>query len=149
MPRSGPRGRHRAPSGWKNFIWPTIIVLTILGAIFVAVILPLDGHFNKSSTDLVPTVPQESFRPAFPASPASLEVDNKNCQDFFDRIDAQNYFEAQGGPARDPDHLDTDHDGLACENFDYSSTDPPVPPSTQKAKVQKLGTPDYSKVNAK
>jgi hypothetical protein len=149
MPRNGPRGRHRAPSGGKNFIWPTIIVLTILGAIFVAVILPLGGYFNKSSTGLVSVVPQESFRPALPAIPASLSTDNKDCQDFFDRIDAQNYFEAQGGPTQDPDHMDIDHDGLACEDFDYSSTDPPVPASTQKPKVKKLGPPDYSKVNTK
>lgn len=39
----------------------------------------------------------------------------RDCGDFESQEEAQRYFEALGGPAEDPDELDGDGDGVACE----------------------------------
>ena len=41
---------------------------------------------------------------------------DRDCSDFDTQRQAQNYFLGAGGPARDPDHLDSDGDGTACES---------------------------------
>jgi hypothetical protein len=44
----------------------------------------------------------------------------KDCADFGSQAEAQAYFEANGGsPTNNVDNLDADHDGQACEAFDY------------------------------
>ena len=47
---------------------------------------------------------------------ASLSGD-RDCADFSSQREAQRYFEAKGGPADDPDYLDGDGDGTACEDL--------------------------------
>ncbi len=42
---------------------------------------------------------------------------DKDCSDFSTQAEAQRYFIAKGGPGRDPDLLDADHDGKACETL--------------------------------
>jgi hypothetical protein len=44
-------------------------------------------------------------------------VSDRNCDDFANQRDAQTFFISQGGPSKDPHGLDTDHDGIACENL--------------------------------
>ena len=41
--------------------------------------------------------------------------DLRNCSDFSSSAAAQKYFLSSGGPRNDPDGLDADGDGLACE----------------------------------
>jgi len=42
---------------------------------------------------------------------------------FSSQAEAQTYFEANGGsPTNNVDNLDADHDGQACEDFDYGAT---------------------------
>lgn len=41
--------------------------------------------------------------------------DQKNCSDFASSAEAQKYFLASGGPVSDPNRLDGDGDGLACD----------------------------------
>ena len=55
------------------------------------------------------------------AAPAALAQDaDKDCADFSSQAEAQAYFEANGGsPTNNVDNLDADHDGQACEAFDY------------------------------
>jgi Excalibur calcium-binding domain len=48
-------------------------------------------------------------------SPASAHGD-KDCKDFRSQRAAQIFFLKHGGPRRDPDRLDADHDGVACED---------------------------------
>lgn len=65
---------------------------------------------------------------AVPASAADLD-----CSDFSDQASAQSYFLSQGGPTSDPDRLDGDSDGIACESNPCpcsSSTTPTAPPTT-------------------
>jgi hypothetical protein len=58
---------------------------------------------------------------ALSAAPAALAQDaDKDCADFRSQAEAQAYFEANGGsPTNNVDNLDADHDGQACEAFDY------------------------------
>lgn len=51
------------------------------------------------------------------AAPAGARVADQNCDDFSTQGEAQGYFESQGGPQRDPDQLDADGNGLACESL--------------------------------
>jgi Excalibur calcium-binding domain len=47
-----------------------------------------------------------------PAASAS----DKDCSDFTSQRAAQFFFLKHGGPRADPDRLDADHDGVACED---------------------------------
>ena len=40
---------------------------------------------------------------------------DKDCRHFATQREAQRFFEANGGPHRDPHRLDGDRDGVACE----------------------------------
>lgn len=42
---------------------------------------------------------------------------DRDCSDFSTHQQAQDFFLAAGGPARDPHRLDGDHDGIACETL--------------------------------
>jgi hypothetical protein len=52
---------------------------------------------------------------AVAAAPAHA-VD-KDCSDFNSWKQAQHYYKKHGGPRYDPDRLDADHDGIACEDL--------------------------------
>jgi Excalibur calcium-binding domain len=41
---------------------------------------------------------------------------DKDCANFSSQRAAQIYFLKHGGPRYDPDRLDADHDGIACED---------------------------------
>ncbi|HTR74956.1 MAG TPA: excalibur calcium-binding domain-containing protein [Solirubrobacterales bacterium] len=41
---------------------------------------------------------------------------DKDCSDFPSQRAAQIFFLKHGGPRYDPDRLDADHDGIACED---------------------------------
>jgi Excalibur calcium-binding domain len=45
------------------------------------------------------------------------EGGDRDCRDFPNQRAAQRYYERKGGPASDPDRLDPDHDGVACESL--------------------------------
>ena len=49
------------------------------------------------------------------SAPQSASRDLRNCSDFASGAAAQKYFLAAGGPVNDPNNLDRDGDGLACE----------------------------------
>jgi endonuclease YncB( thermonuclease family) len=42
---------------------------------------------------------------------------DRDCADFASQSEAQRYFRAKGGPGSDPDYLDGDGDGVACETL--------------------------------
>lgn len=69
-----------------------------------------------------PGTPFEPSRPADTGSSGrraargSSNAD-RDCRDFATQEEAQSWFQAHGGPARDPDRLDGDHDGVACESL--------------------------------
>jgi Excalibur calcium-binding domain len=47
---------------------------------------------------------------------ASAHRSDKDCADFASQKAAQIFFIKHGGPRYDPDRLDADHDGVACED---------------------------------
>lgn len=52
---------------------------------------------------------------AIPSAPAAASRD-KDCADFPTQRAAQTFFLRHGGPRYDPDRLDGDNDGIACED---------------------------------
>jgi micrococcal nuclease len=42
---------------------------------------------------------------------------DRDCSDFSSQAEAQRFFKAHGGPRSDPDRLDADHNGVACESL--------------------------------
>jgi Excalibur calcium-binding domain len=80
--------------------------------------------------------------PSFASAPATAAA--VNCSDFSTQAAAQAYFLSRGGPALDPEGLDGDADGIACETLpcpcSYSTT--PLPPPDTDAD----GVPDASDV---
>jgi micrococcal nuclease len=63
------------------------------------------------------------------AAPAAMAQD-RDCGDFPTQEAAQAYFIALGGPASDPDRLDGDSDGIACEALPSAPTVEPPPTAT-------------------
>jgi hypothetical protein len=53
-----------------------------------------------------------AMQPAIAARPAAAA--DRDCSDFENQRQAQDYFVDRGGPAQDPDRLDGDGDGMAC-----------------------------------
>ena len=51
------------------------------------------------------------------AAVAAAPADDKNCSDFASQRAAQEYFLERGGPDEDPDSLDSDGNGVACESL--------------------------------
>ncbi len=45
---------------------------------------------------------------------AHAQSGDRDCSDFSSQAAAQDFYEANGGPQRDPHRLDADGDGLAC-----------------------------------
>ena len=48
--------------------------------------------------------------------PSLAAASDRDCADFPTQRAAQNFFLRHGGPRRDPDRLDGDGDGVACED---------------------------------
>lgn len=48
--------------------------------------------------------------------PAGASAGDKDCKDFSTQRAAQVFFLKHGGPRYDPDRLDGDNDGIACED---------------------------------
>ena len=71
------------------------------------------------------------FAPSASAGVPAVAAD-LDCSDFSTQAAAQNYFLSIGGPSSDPDRLDGDNDGIACESnpcpCSYSTT--PTTPTT-------------------
>jgi LPXTG-motif cell wall-anchored protein len=84
---------------------------------------------------------------ALAATPAFAA--DKDCKDFSSQAAAQAYFEAHGGsPSNNVDNLDADHDGQACEAFNYGSTSPAVSPVSSSAPSQQTATESLPRTGA-
>lgn len=67
---------------------------------------------------------------------------DKDCGDFATQAAAQGYFLDKGGPRRDPDRLDSDGDGVACESN-------PCPCSTAQSGSGADAPPDVKRQRAR
>jgi hypothetical protein len=61
---------------------------------------------------------------ALPMSATALAAPDRDCSDFATQAEAQAAFEADG--PGDPEHLDADHDGKACEDLTPGGSESPV-----------------------
>ena len=81
------------------------------------------------SLDGAPGVPKEdSPTPdSTPGPPVGGDNDfvDRNCSDFGTWREAQDFFEAEGGPAEDPHGLDHNGDGIVCESLQGSPSEDP------------------------
>ena len=51
------------------------------------------------------------------AAAAPVSAGDRDCADFSNQREAQKYYESKGGPGSDPDRLDADNDGQACDSL--------------------------------
>ncbi len=58
-----------------------------------------------------------TYKPSIVNNSVAVSGEDKDCSDFATQASAQAYFVAKGGPKLDPDKLDADHDGKACESL--------------------------------
>jgi hypothetical protein len=69
-----------------------------------------------------------------------------NCADFDTQPEAQEFFEAEGGPENDPNNLDADNDGVACEGLPGApteeETDTGADPGTEAAEDEDAAAED-------
>ncbi len=85
--------------------------------------------------------------------PVLAAAREKDCSDFATQEAAQAYFDAHGGPASDPDNLDSDGDGIACETLPHGgggggSNPPPGPPQRIRARIVHVTDGDTLAVRA-
>ncbi|WP_079526086.1 thermonuclease family protein [Halobacillus hunanensis] len=66
------------------------------------------GYHYEESTEKAEPNPELNYDPNGP---------DRDCGDFTSRQQAQNFFEAAGGPDADPHRLDGEGDGLVCEGL--------------------------------
>ena len=50
-------------------------------------------------------------------TPTPTPIHDRNCSDFATWLEAQAFFESEGGPGSDPHRLDRDGDGIACQSL--------------------------------
>ncbi len=50
-------------------------------------------------------------------TPTPTPIQDRNCSDFDTWLEAQVFFESEGGPVSDPHRLDRDGDGVACQSL--------------------------------
>jgi Excalibur calcium-binding domain len=74
---------------------------------------------------------------AIPAS--AVPAQPSDCSDFDNQRQAQNYFIGRGGPRRDPDGLDADGNGVACESLPCPCA--PVPGHVRRASGPRRSAP--------
>ena len=88
----------------------------------------LDGDGDGIACDLAIGVPQTPIDgPVTSPEPVTTsdetdEFIDQNCADFGSWREAQDFFESQGGPDRDPHGLDRNSDGTACESLPGAPT---------------------------
>jgi Excalibur calcium-binding domain len=90
--------------------------------------------------------------------PPQARAADRDCSDFPNQAAAQSYFISRGGPGSDPDRLDADHDGVACESLPCPCSNgnggggtktPSTAPTCGKERwaVKTLSDPDARKVD--
>lgn len=93
------------------------------GSFTTAVKVPANADSGSYTLSVIGYEPDGSVTPGLPAR-AAFEVTAaspppataRTCSDFPSQESAQDYFESRGGPSQDPDGLDPDGDGMACES---------------------------------
>ncbi len=72
---------------------------------------------SQADPQLPPTPEPMTALPVFLDLPFDPDGPDRNCDEFDEWWDAQNFYLASGGPAADPHRLDQNGDGTACESL--------------------------------
>ena len=83
-----------------------------------------------------PTLATPTPTPIPSATPSGPEEPDYDCSDFDTWREAQDFYEAAGGPESDPHNLDSNGDGIACESLPGSPTLPSPTPTPTLASPQ-------------
>ena len=92
----------------------------------------LDRNNDGIACESLPGSPEQPPPTPTPApQPAQDEPEepDRNCSDFDTWQEAQDFYEAAGGPDSDPHRLDGNSDGIACESLPGSPEQPPPTPT--------------------
>lgn len=99
----------------------------VLGLVVSLWILGCGLSDEQDAEELRSSTPASSLTSPAPTSSANLTIDDgtdtlqpnvdRDCVDFPCQELAQEFFEAQGGPAQDPYQLDANRNGRACESL--------------------------------
>lgn len=71
-----------------------------------------DYHCHTKKTEA-----KQTTKTVAKTSARTYATADRNCSDFHTQYEAQTFYERQGGPLIDPDDLDRDRDGIACESL--------------------------------
>ena len=80
----------------------------------------LDSNGDGIACESLPGSPKQTPPTPTPipsATPSETEEPDRNCSDFDTWQEAQDFYEATGGPDSDPHGLDGNDDGIACESL--------------------------------
>ena len=95
----------------------------------------LDSNGDGIACESLPGSPtQASSTPS--ATPTETEEPDRNCSDFDTWQEAQDFYEAAGGPDSDPHGLDSNGDGIACESLPGSPTQASSTPSATPTETE-------------
>ena len=111
---------------WLEAVAGRMLVAAHCGAQTTADTVALAAHAAEAGADAVAVIGPPYFKldppaqrmhllAAAAASPGTAQARDKDCGDFGSQAAAQYYFDAHD-PRHDPDLLDGDHDGVACES---------------------------------
>ena len=92
----------------------------------------LDGNDDGIACESLPGSPKQASPTPTPipsAAQSETEEPDRNCSDFDTWREAQDFYEAAGGPDSDPHRLDGNSDGVACESLPGSPKQPPATPT--------------------
>jgi|SRR3989344_2481097 len=98
-------------SGFKN----TILGIMIGGATVAGGYALFDN--NSTGNETLNSGYIRTDNPKETRSVLSNGGADKDCSDFSTHLEAQLFFDANGGPASDPHNLDRNGDGRACESL--------------------------------
>jgi hypothetical protein len=76
----------------------------------------------------------------FLGAASAAAQDTVDCSDFDTQEEAQQFFEQHGGPQQDPNHLDEDGDGRACEGLPSAAGGSATPTATPGATATPVPT---------
>ena len=94
----------------------------LIGAAIAGVVL-IGGYMMLASEEQESTSPFDRAEYVRNDNPAETRAylptggADMDCSDFSTQREAQEFFEANGGPASDPHNLDRDGDGRVCESL--------------------------------
>ena len=107
--------------------WVLALAVLVIGGLASVVLYFTVFNSPSASPDETPTAI---------GGPTPVQIQDYNCSDFGMQSEAQDYFDRAGGPDLDPHRLDTDGDGIACEEYFPDRLPAPSPPASTRSNTR-------------